>query len=185
VDPVFEGSPYPQCVAWRRNAEAQIAAMHPALVVTSGARWLVSVAQPVQGVPTGYGGVWLDGLAATFRVLRHDASHVVFISDTPTLAQDAPDCVSGNLSDVRPCTVSVRAGTLFPTIKAQELTLAKREHISTINPTPWLCTPTVCPVIVGNILLYRDNAHMTPAWSRFIAPVLAKALLTDMKLPGS
>jgi hypothetical protein len=174
------GSPYPQCIAWRHNAEAEIAALHPALVVLSGARWLVNVAQREQGAPTGYGGAWLDGLAATFRFLHHISSHVVFISDTPWFPQYVPDCVSGHLSDVRPCTISVRAGTLFPTIKAQELSLAKREHVSTVDPTPWFCTPTVCPVIVGNILLYRDNAHMTPAWSRFIAPLLADSLLADL-----
>jgi peptidoglycan/LPS O-acetylase OafA/YrhL len=178
------GSPYPQCSAWRHNAEAQIAALHPALVILSGARWLVQVAQREPGTPTGYGGAWLDGLAATFKFLRHVASHVVFISDTPMLGQWAPDCVSGHLSNVRPCTVTVRAGTLFPAVKARELALAKRERISTIDPTPWLCAPTVCPVIVGNILLYRDNAHMTPAWSRFIAPVLANALLTYMNGGG-
>ena len=127
------------------------------------------------------GGVTALGLCAA---MPDRISHVVFISDTPTLGQWVPDCVSGHLSDVRPCTVSVRAGTLFPTIKARELSLAKREHVSTVDPTPWFCAPTVCPVIVGNILVYRDNAHMTPAWSRFIAPVLANALLTDMDGTG-
>jgi hypothetical protein len=36
---------------------------------------------------------------------------------------------------------------------------------------------------VGNIILYRDDAHMVPAWSRFLAPVLAHALLSI--LPAS
>jgi hypothetical protein len=33
-----------------------------------------------------------------------------------------------------------------------------------------------CPVVVDNILMYRDAQHMTPQWSRFLAPVLADAL---------
>jgi hypothetical protein len=64
-----------------------------------------------------------------------------------------------------------------PQAKAGELKLARRFHIDAIDPTPWFCTPARCPVIVGNILLYRDEQHMVPAWSSFLAPVLADAVV--------
>jgi hypothetical protein len=61
-------------------------------------------------------------------------------------------------------------------VKAQELRIARRAGIARIDPTSWFCTRSGCPVIVGNILLHRDRAHMVPAWSRFIAPVLEDAI---------
>jgi hypothetical protein len=178
----FAGSIYTNCTLWRRNAQSQIAAMHPALVILAWARYIEEPeARPLSGVPGGYGGTWQNGVAAIFSFLHQNADHVLFISDGPTLYQWAPDCVSGHLSDVRPCTVRVSHAVRLPSVKAQELALARREQISTLDPTPWFCAPTVCPVIVGNILLYRDNAHMTPAWSRFISPLLANSLLAAMK----
>lgn len=177
----FAGSIYSNCTTWRRNAERQIAALHPALVIVAWARYIEEPeARPLGGVPTGYGSTWLDGVAAIFKFLHHHATHTLFISDGPTLGQWAPDCVSGHLSDVRPCMSSVRSATRLPGVKAGELALAKRKHIARLDPTPWFCTPKVCPVIVGNILLYRDNAHMTPQWSEFIAPVLGNYVVAAM-----
>jgi peptidoglycan/LPS O-acetylase OafA/YrhL len=173
----FAGSIYTNCTQWRRNAMNQIAALHPALVITSWARYIDEPeARPLAGVPKGYGSTWQNGVAAIFKFLHSRASHVLFLSDTPTLQQWAPDCVSGHLSNVRPCMTKRSASVRYPSVKTQELALARRQHIQSLDPAPWFCTPTVCPVIVGNIIMYRDNAHMTPQWSDFIAPVLADKL---------
>jgi hypothetical protein len=70
---------------------------------------------------------------------------------------------------------------LLPAVKAGEIALLQRLHISWVDPTSWFCTNTTCPAVVGNILLYRDNAHMAAPWSRFIAPMLADSLLPIMR----
>jgi len=174
----FRGNvPYPACTAWRHNAKRQIAALHPTVVIVSWARFLEPEAREEQGVPTGHGSAWLNGLADTFGFLHRVARHVIFISDVPTLRYPAPACVSAHEADVYHCTVSRSESVALPTVKLEELQLAKREHITSIDPIPWFCDPTRCPVIVRNILLYRDNSHMVPAWSRFIAPVLADSIL--------
>jgi hypothetical protein len=146
-------------------------------VVVSWARWIEPEASQKPGVPTGYGGPWQDGVAAIFQFLRSSAKHVVFISDTPYLPQSAPDCVAGHLSDVRPCAIKRRDATILPAIKAAELRIAKQEQINSIDPTSWFCAPKICPVIVGNILVYHDKSHMTTEWSRYLAPVLGNAIL--------
>lgn len=174
-----------ECSRWREKAKARIAQLHPALVIVSWARWMEAWASQKAGVPTGYGGPWQNGVAAIFRFLRDSAKQVIFISDTPYPRHSAPDCVAAHLSDVRPCTRPRSDSTVFPSMKAAELRIAKQEHVQSIDPTSWFCTPNVCPVIVGNILVYHDKSHITPEWSRFIAPVLAKAILRTMKpAPG-
>jgi peptidoglycan/LPS O-acetylase OafA/YrhL len=179
VNILYTGTtPYPQCTAWRANAMAQIAALRPALVIADWARFLEEPeARPLAGVPTGFGTAWQNGVAAIFGFLHRSAAHVVFLSDTPTLIQLAPDCVSGHVSNVFPCTTARPGAVRLPLVKAQELALAKRFGVVAVDPGPWFCAPARCPVIVGNILLYRDNAHMVPAWSRFIAPVLADSIV--------
>jgi hypothetical protein len=174
----FSGSLYSNCTQWRRNAMGQIAALHPALVITSWARYIDEPeARPLAGVPGGYGGTWPNGVMAIFNFLHRNATHVLFISDTPTIKQWAPDCVSGHLSDVRPCVTSRSASVRYSAIKTQELALAARAGIASFDPASLFCTPSACPVIVGNIIMYRDNAHMTPQWSDVVAPVLADTLV--------
>jgi peptidoglycan/LPS O-acetylase OafA/YrhL len=173
----FRDDPNSLCARWREKAKARIARLHPALVIVSWARWREPLASQKAGVPTGYGGAWQDGLAAIFQFLRRSAKQVIFISDTPYPQGSAPDCVAGHLSDVRPCTTKRSDGTVLPAIKAAELRIAKQEQINSIDPTSWFCAPKVCPVIVGNILVYHDKSHMTTEWSRFIAPVLGNAIL--------
>jgi peptidoglycan/LPS O-acetylase OafA/YrhL len=164
------------CPLWREKAKARIARLHPALVIVSWARWMEPWAAQKAGVPTGYGDAWQDGAAAIFQFLRKSAKHVIFIADTPYPDHSAPDCVAGHLSDVRPCTRQRSGSTVLPSIKAAELRISKQEDVDSIDPASWFCTPKVCPVIVGNILVYHDKSHMTPEWSRFIAPALDNAI---------
>ena len=179
------GGPYPECTDWRNSAMAQIAALHPALVIATEARYLeVPEARPLAGVPTGQGSPWLNGLAAIFRFLDRAAAHVVFISDVPTPRQYPPGCVGRHMSDVQRCDTKLSAAIRLPDVKADELELAGREHVDAIDPTSWFCTSTTCPAIVGNLLVYRNIAHMEPAWSRFIAPVLADAIVPIMQGAG-
>jgi peptidoglycan/LPS O-acetylase OafA/YrhL len=164
------------CARWREKAMARIASLHPAVVVVAWARWMEPLATQKAGIPTGYGGPWQDGVAAIFQFLRSSAGQVVFISDTPYLPQSAPDCVAGHLSDVRPCSIKRAQAVILPAIKSAEIRIAKQKQIKSVDPTSWFCTPKVCPVIVGNILVYHDKSHMTTEWSRFIAPILGDAI---------
>jgi hypothetical protein len=180
VEVTFRDDQKSLCARWREKAKARIARLHAALVITSWARWIEPAASQKAGVPTGYGDAWQDGLAAILQFLRRSAKQVIFISDTPYLPQSAPDCVADHLSEVRPCTTKRSHATVLPAIKAAELRIAKQEQIKSIDPTSWFCAPRVCPVIVGNILVYHDKSHMTTEWSRFIAPVLVRAILRTM-----
>jgi peptidoglycan/LPS O-acetylase OafA/YrhL len=170
--------PYPQCTEWRRNAEAQITALHPLLTVAAWARYIeVPEASSIRGVATGYGSTWQDGVAAIFKFLARASQHTVFMSDGPTQNHLAPDCISGHINDVKACVTPLTDAIRDPTQKAEELSLAQRFGIASVDPTSWYCTSTSCPVIVGNIILYRDEAHQTPAWCNFIAPVFAAAIV--------
>jgi len=179
------GGPYPECTDWRSSAMAEIVALHPALVIASEARYLEEPeARPLAGVPTGHGSAWLDGLAAILGFLHHTARHVVFISDVPTPDKPPSRCVSRHISNVQPCDTGLSAAVRLPDIEREESDLASRAHVGSVDPTSWFCTSTTCPVIVGNLFVYRNIAHMEPAWSRFISPVLADAIVPVMRGAG-
>jgi hypothetical protein len=179
------GGPYPECTDWRRSAMAQIVALHPALVIMTEARYLEEPeARPLAGVPSGHGSAWLNGVAATFGFLHRSAPHVVFISDVPTPTRSAPTCVSLHPSNVQHCDASLSAAVRLPGVKDDERQIAEGTNVDWVDPTSWFCAPTICPVIVDNLLVYRNIAHMEPAWSRFISPVLADAIVPVMRDAG-
>jgi hypothetical protein len=39
-----------------------------------------------------------------------------------------------------------------------------------------MCTDTACPVVVGNVLMYRDSSHLTATASALLAPFVDAAL---------
>ena len=117
---------YRKCDTWRKNTEAQPAALHPAIVFVSWARWLEAKAKPERGVPTGLGSPWEDGVAAIFQFLAHASGRVIFISDVPTLPFSAARCVASHLTGVQPCNDTPRTTAIvLPQVKAEELRLAR------------------------------------------------------------
>jgi hypothetical protein len=53
---------------------------------------------------------------------------------------------------------------------------AVREGVQVVDPLPWLCTPQTCPVIVGNLLVYRDDSHLSTPYSALLAPFIGAQL---------
>jgi SGNH domain (fused to AT3 domains) len=181
VNVVRYGHFYSDCPTWRDNTEQQIAALHPALVVVASSQYINGM-RPLAGVPTGHGGTWQNGVAATFGFLHRAAQRTVYITDVPMLSQNAPDCLSAHKSDAQRCTVSRHTGFRYPRYTADELRLAAQEHINAVNADSWFCARTRCPVIVKNMLLYRDAQHMAPEWSLFLAPLLDDAITPVMEM---
>jgi len=184
VNLVRFGHYYTECPIWRDNSEQQIESLHPALVVVASSQYINGM-RPRAGVPGGHGGPWQNGVAATFNFLHRAAERTLYLTDLPMLRQSAPDCLSAHRSDVQTCAVSTRSGLRYPNFTADELKIAKQEHIHAQNTDSWFCTANTCPVIVNNILLYRDAQHMTPEWSLFLAPVLDSVITPIMNATGS
>jgi SGNH domain (fused to AT3 domains) len=184
VNLVRFGHYYTECPIWRDNSEQQIDGLHPALVVVASSQYINGM-RPRAGVPGGHGGTWQNGVAATFKLLHRAAQRTLYLTDLPMLTQSAPDCLSAHRSHVQTCAVSRRRGLRYPNFTADELKIAKQEHIHAQDTDSWFCTSNTCPVIVNNILLYRDAQHMTPQWSLFLAPVLDGVVTPIMNATGS
>lgn len=45
-----------------------------------------------------------------------------------------------------------------------------------VRTDDYLCSPTVCPAHVGDVPLYSDAHHVTPAAAPFLAPAFARLL---------
>jgi hypothetical protein len=45
-----------------------------------------------------------------------------------------------------------------------------------VDPTRWLCWENQCPVVIGDVLPYRDRGHLTTVYSRELSDELIAAM---------
>ncbi|WP_239123537.1 acyltransferase family protein [Rhizocola hellebori] len=166
---------YTECEQWRANAMAKIASLHPALVVTAT---YFDSRQPVPA-SSNPEAVWAEGWKRSFIKLKASAAHVVFMVDNLYRFTAGPECAAVHPDSLSACNqASTSGGLMQPTRRANVAKVAVDLGVTVIDPIPWMCLNNKCPLVVGNILTYRDNHHITPPFSRLLAPML------EAKLPA-
>jgi SGNH domain (fused to AT3 domains) len=169
------GRPYRECDQWRANMLQRIRAERPALVVLGAARHYGEVYHFQV-----YGSAWVSGLARMVRQVRATGAQVVVLGPTPKPKVDVPDCLSRHLHNAVACTTSRRVA-----VDADGMRLERRAVLraggSYLNVTPWLCTSSTCAVMVGNLLAYRDDNHLSTAYSSWLSPLLGDQLDQTMR----
>jgi hypothetical protein len=53
--------------------------------------------------------------------------------------------------------------------------LASSDHVGFIDPTGWFCYESQCPLIVGNLITYRDNNHVSQTYAAALGAVFRAA----------
>lgn len=144
------------CFAWRDNSFERIAELKPYAVIFSGFQHFE--------VTDGYSSRrewWQAGQKRTLKSLRGNATHIVYITDTPHPQQDIPACLAGGV--ISDCDDSERSEAIsIPGLKA-------------VNPTPWLCSDK-CSSVINEQVAYRDGSHISIAMSESLAQPLGVAL---------
>ena len=166
---------YTECDQFRDAAFARIAEEKPAVVVVGVARhYSDDYHFQVFGQP------WLDGLSQTVRRIRATGAAVLMMSPTPKSdLTDVPDCLSEHLTDVASCTTTTEASVDAAGFAAEQSTV-RAAGGTYINVTPWVCTTATCAVVVGNLLVYRDDNHLTTKFVTWLAPIVTAEVDVNM-----
>ncbi|MFI5505855.1 acyltransferase family protein [Mycobacterium sp. NPDC051804] len=171
------------CEQWRREVLARLQAERPQLIVVGLWRQYgtASSSNWVSGF-TSYDPVWVASLTRLVQQLRSIGARVLVLGPTPDPHSYVPICLSGHLDDVTACTPQRSTAVNEAGIAAEAAaTAAGGGHYADL--TELFCNADRCPVIVGNTLVYCDDAHLTAEYSRLMAPAIAA--LTDRTLAGS
>lgn len=106
---------------------------------------------------------------------------LVMLGDNPN-AKDLPsNCLSRNLFSASACSNTRSAAVSQDRIDI-EYSIATQRSLEFIDTTDWFCTASTCPMMVGDILLYRDATHLSTTASEFMRPILELALFGDLSL---
>ncbi len=169
--PTIKDPDHTDCAVWRASVIASMESLHPDLVVMSGYRY--QAAPGTEGRTPDQ--VWRDGTDLTVSKLKPFAEHVLLLGDSSTPKLLVPYCLAINLTNVPNCLAS-REEAIRPTRLGVEREVATKYDIDFIPTSDWTCTDTLCPVIVGNVLMYRDDSHLTATAAEFLSPYVDLAL---------
>lgn len=170
-----------ECTAWRKRTIRQIAAEHPAIVLVAGTRGFATV-DSSGAMLTGDARTraWQAGMRRTLDRLVPVASRVIVIGDVPLSGQDPPACLSANPTTVLACATPVYAA-IDEAWLATEQRAAEVSYAGFIDPTRWVCPSSPCPVVIGHVLVFRDQGHLTAVFARALGDRLRSAIIADLK----
>ncbi|MEO7371101.1 MAG: acyltransferase family protein, partial [Ilumatobacteraceae bacterium] len=152
------------CPQWRDSVVQRIADLRPDMIVMSAsARYPNSDEE------------WQQGMQATVARLTPYTRHLIILGDNPGAASDPATCLSQHLTSASSCS-NRRAKAVESGRIAAEQAVAQANGGRFIDTSEWLCTPQACPVVLGDILMYRDANHLSTTGARWLEPLLAAAL---------
>lgn len=160
------GKVYKECGPWRKNALAKMKEDGVSVVFVAHFDRLLSATtrKPM------WQKEWREGLQGTVDALEGQGIVPVLMQDTPYPGQDVPTCLSRNYTNVHRCTPGVTSA--YRDDMQQMVADFDNAGEDTLWVQSWFCAVNGCPTVVGNIMVYRDDNHMSVTYASFIAPLL-------------
>ncbi|RZU61550.1 peptidoglycan/LPS O-acetylase OafA/YrhL [Zhihengliuella halotolerans] len=156
------------CGEWNREATRRIAEMEPELVVTTATRSIGAD----EVVPPGYVDRWSEFTALS------PGTPIVALRDNPRMSADFLDCL-GSADDF-----TTQCGRDRGDLRQESIPniddVILPDSVFVADLTDYFCRSDYCPAVAGNVVIYRDPAHLTATYSR----TLAGPLLDQLKLVG-
>jgi peptidoglycan/LPS O-acetylase OafA/YrhL len=168
ISPVL-GREYTECGIWRQNVLLKIEQARPALVILGVARHY-----DTQYGFTVYSPQWIAGLRQMVTTIESYGSRVAVFGPVPKVPY-APPCLSAHLDDVTWCRQPLHNVINQLGEVAEDLTTTKAGGYY-IDVQPWFCTTITCPMIIGNLEVFRDDNHITATYANFLTPLVENSL---------
>jgi peptidoglycan/LPS O-acetylase OafA/YrhL len=148
------------CVRWNRDALAEIIDMKPDAVVTVGTREVRRGLK--ENIPAGYVNAWRE-LAA------HDIP-LVLLRDNPRFAEPPVMCVQAKGASARAC--SVPRARLYADPTPFDMLADRPAGVHFVDTSRYFCDAKTCPPVIGNVIVYLDNNHISGTYMATVAPAL-------------
>jgi len=146
------------CLEWNENLIEQLKKDPPDLVFTT------STLNKRDAIPDGYIPQWkeLEGVSTIFA-----------IRDNPRMKEDIPSCLE-KTEDPLDCAITRDEGV------SKNLPWEGVEGIPSnvffADLTDQFCDDKMCYPVIGNVIVYRDDNHLTAEYAKSLAPALKKPL---------
>ena len=164
---------FEKCKVWQQNALQLISDKKFSLVIISGFTNPEGLADES---PDGL----LNNLNDLHSAITANGQEVLYLADTPVPQQHVPICLSGNANSVQNCTF-LREVAFNPRTYEVLTGVWSIETSRFVDLTDWFCTAQICPVVIGNIVVYRDESHISSAYALALTNVLQREIDFSLK----
>ena len=119
-------------------------------------------------------GGWDTALPTITTAMKRLVPRVVLMTDAPSIARVPADCLLAAGATQGSCLWPESKHNLaaLPVLEA----IGHEEDVQVINAAPWFCYNKLCPSVIDSIIPYADTAHITQAYSVFLASDLGDSL---------
>jgi hypothetical protein len=166
------------CRAWRRQALARLSEDPPDVLLLSGAGRVYNLLDAAgERIPDDEVlAEWQRGLAATLSALP-GATRTTVLADTPLMQRNPVSCLTSDPGDLSACQTT-RAIAFGRPLDAAERAVAREHGAGFASLGELVCPYDPCPVVIGDVLLWRNADHITATFAASLAPAL-HAIVAD------
>lgn len=160
-----DGRPYTSCIDYDANLLSQMLADPPDAVVVS------------QGASKGFDaegelseGAMRDALIQQWTTLEDAGIDVIVLlnnpspQDLPAGGGQVPECVAEFSTSYDKCAFDRAGGVAASSAVTQLAAASAVPGIDVLDMTDVFCNETLCPPVIGNVLLYRQGTHITDSY---------------------
>ncbi|GAB2467018.1 acyltransferase family protein [Promicromonospora xylanilytica] len=162
-----DGEVPPACTTWNEDALQALVAARPDVVVVVGTRTYED-GSPEETLP---------GQVEAWRTLDAAGITVVTIRDNPRFEWFVPECMVDAVSAEACGRPRVE---LFADVSPVTTAPGVPDDAVHLDLTDSICGPVTCDAVVGNVLVYRDDDHLTNTYVRTLTPAVDEQLRSHL-----
>lgn len=159
----LKGEPYLSCTEWNESVvDILLGPQKPDIVITSTGSGLRSENESEVTA-------WKD----RWTLLTNNGIKVVAIANNPNPGRNIYECVAMNPSRLKECSFPRRPGPGTPSMQAAARDMS---GVGFIDMNDSICSETLCPAVVGGVLIYRQGSHLTRTYVESLTARLEREL---------
>ncbi|OLT43097.1 acyltransferase [Saccharomonospora sp. CUA-673] len=154
----------PECAAWNETVMQEILEIQPDAVFTIATRDAHPGREEI--TPEGYVDQW--------RTLSEAGIPVIAARDNPRFDVSLADCAENRGPEDPSC--SRPRDRVYAEIPPYDEVPNMPQGVHFLDFGDYFCEGDVCPPMIGNILVYMDNNHITKTYMKTMAPIVQREL---------
>ncbi|MGH8316023.1 MAG: acyltransferase family protein [Steroidobacterales bacterium] len=174
------------CREWQKEAMERVIALRPTVVFLANATAHFGTASHVPS-HVEYDETFADLEAGTRRTLTQLSAAgipVVLMRDIPRLGFDVPTCLARSIRHSwypgGGCPLDKSRAVVPAVFESERAAASGLPDVFFIDLIDHLCDAKMCPTRRGDLIMYRDNHHITATYAESFAAEIETALLADV-----
>ncbi len=104
---------------------------------------------------------------------------IVAILDNPMMTPDTTACIIREGSQAATACAIPRSQAMRG-VDGQVEAAARVPQARVVDLTAFYCTATVCPPVIGHVVVYRDSSHLSATYAESLTPYLERGVVTAL-----